>query len=204
MTEITLRALGQLFGTRMPLLVWSLRVHEHVNTWPLQGTEPADRLPRPVVRLLWAGWRMETCWRRWSIRPWITGGWPGSTAWTADITCRSWPTGRCTARGMRGTFTVRLQHTAHFTSRSGLRHGAFISSTAAVLGSKNRKTNALKTWRQGDYHQEGRCGGGRGAISSPLREVRWRWSLLFTERIYMRNNAKLCTPLLVDRDWKLH
>lgn len=40
---------------------------------------------------------------------------------------------------MMGTFTVRPQRTAHFTSRSGLQHDAFTSRTTGVSGSRTRK-----------------------------------------------------------------
>lgn len=129
LTIMSVGGWGQQSGTRIHSC---LLVHEHVNTWPLQGTKPADHHQTQTASLLcglhscclrlWAGWRTR---RRLypRIRPWTaacwccrtTGGWLGCTAWTADTTSRSCPMAPCMARGMTGTITVRLlQRTAHF------------------------------------------------------------------------------------------
>lgn len=110
--------------------VISALVHEHGDTWPLQGTEAADSphtkyksLPEtfPLITqlcVLRAGWRTRRCSRpsrsrRWTAARWATlGGGLAYTAWMADITSRCSPTGRCRARGRTGTLTVRLRHDA--------------------------------------------------------------------------------------------
>lgn len=101
---------------------------------------------------LLAGWRTKSrLYQR--IRLWetaaccrTTGGLLGFTAWMADITSRSSPMGQCRARGMTGTFTVRLQHTAHFTSRSGLQHDAFTSFYCRRVRFKEKGNRPLSSF----------------------------------------------------------
>lgn len=110
---------------------------------------PSSAAGPPVGRLSspGAGWRMRrSMWP--SSGPWTAawrsaaGGSPGSTAWMADITSRSCPTGRCSATGMTRTCTVRLQRTAHFflTARAGQQHDAFtVLLTAGVSESRRNR-----------------------------------------------------------------
>lgn len=91
----------------------SARVAEPVNTWPLRvvsyNAEPPPPQPEPPRRCFpRTGWRNKGRLQR-IRRCGATGGWRGSTAWMADITSRSSPTGRCGARGMTATFTVSLR-----------------------------------------------------------------------------------------------